>query len=67
MEKQDIQIGEVQTSVEITESIGALGPAEQRKLLALMMEHLRTHQEQAELRRRDNTITDHAYAGEGEE
>lgn len=67
MEKNDIQIGEVQTNLEITESIGSLGPAEQKKLLATMMEHLRLHQETAERRRQDDTITDHAYASEGEE
>lgn len=67
MEKNDIQIGEVNTSLEITESIGSLGPAEQKKLLAMMMEHLRDHQDAAERRRQDDTITDHAYASEGYE
>ncbi len=67
MDKNDIQIGEVHTSLEITEGIGSLGPAEQKKLLAVMIEHLRAHQEAAERRRHDDTITDHAYASEGYE
>jgi hypothetical protein len=63
----DVQINEVRTDMEITEGMGAMGPAELKKLVAKVMEHLRAQQHQEELRRRDNTLTDHAYAAEGDE
>ena len=63
----NVQINEVQTNLEITESARALGPAELKKLLAMVMEHLKAHYDHEDRRRRDDTITDHAYAAEGEE
>jgi hypothetical protein len=63
----DVHIHEVHTDMEITDSAGAMGPAEIKKLVAKVMEHLKAQQEHEELRRRDDTVTDHAYASEGDE
>jgi hypothetical protein len=63
----DVHIHEVHTDMEITDSAGAMGPTEIKKLVAKVMEHLKAQQEHEELRRRDDTLTDHAYASEGDE
>jgi hypothetical protein len=63
----DVHIHEVHTDMEITDSSGAIGPAEMKKLVAKVMETLKAQQEHEELRRRDDTVTDHAYASEGDE
>ena len=63
----DVHIHEVHTDMEITDGSGAMGPAEMKKLVAKLIEHLKAQQEHEELRRRDDTVTDHAYASEGDE
>ena len=63
----NVHIHEVHTDMEITDSSSAMGPAEMKKLVAKVMEHLKAQQEHEELRRRDDTVTDHAYASEGDE
>jgi hypothetical protein len=57
----DVQINEVHTEIEITESVGTLSPAEVKKLLALVLEHVKAHQERAEMKRRDDTVHERAY------
>jgi hypothetical protein len=63
----NVQINEVQTNVEITESVGTLAPNEVKKLVALVIEHLKNQRDHEDQRRRDDTVTDHAYAAEGDE
>lgn len=63
----NVHIHEVHTDMEITDGAGAMGPAEMKKLVAKVMEHVKAEQEREELRRRDDTLTDHAYASEGDE
>ena len=63
----NVQINEVQTNQEITESVGALAPSEVKKLVALVIEHLKNQRDHEDRRRRDDTVTDHAYAAEGDE
>ena len=63
----NVQINEVQTNLEITESVGALAPSEVKKLVALVIEHLKNQRDHEDRRRRDDTVTDHAYAAEGDE
>ncbi len=63
----DVQINEVHTDLEITDGSGALGPAEMKKILKSVMEHLRAHNEHEERRRNDDTVTDHAYSPRGDE
>lgn len=57
----NVQIDEVHTDMEITEGAGPLGPAEMKKILAMVMEHLKAHKEHEERRQSDDAITDHAY------
>jgi hypothetical protein len=59
----DVRIDEVQTELEITDSVGPLSAAEIKKLVALVMEQLRAERDRDERRRRDDTIHDHAYVG----
>jgi len=63
----DVRIHEVYTDMEMTDSPRDMGPAEMKQLVAKVMEHLKAQQEHEELRRRDDTLTDHAYASEGDE
>jgi hypothetical protein len=58
----DVQINEVHTDIEITEGAGSLGPAEMKKILTMVMEHLKAKKDREELRRNDDVVTDHAYA-----
>jgi hypothetical protein len=47
--------------MEITESVGALGPAELKKLVALVMEKLKMQQHHQDLHERDNRLQNSAY------
>jgi len=58
----DVHINEVRTDLEITESSGAWGPAEMKRVVAMVMEHLRAQQQHEERRREDDAVTDHAYS-----
>jgi hypothetical protein len=58
----DVHINEVRTDLEITENSGAWGSAEMKKVVAMVMEHLRAQQQHEERRRDDDAVTDHAYA-----
>ena len=60
----DVQINEVQTEVEITDSVGALGPAEVKKLVAMVMAQLKAQEHQKELRDRDNRLQNSAYVSD---
>jgi hypothetical protein len=57
----DVHIHEVRTEIEVTEPVGSLDPADVKKLIAMMMEHLATEQHHRELRRRDDRIGDRAF------
>ena len=60
----DIHIEEVHTDLEITESVGALGPAEIKKLVALVMAQLKAQQRHEELRKRDDQLRNSAYVSD---
>jgi hypothetical protein len=57
----DWRINEVSTEVVVTESVGSLRPEEVKKIVALVLEHLRHEQHRTEQRERDTKITDRAY------
>jgi hypothetical protein len=57
----DVHINEVHTEVEITDGVGALGPAETKKLVALVLAQLKAQQRHKELRDRDNRLQNSAY------
>ena len=57
----DVHIDEVHTEVEITDSMGALGPAEVKKLIGLVMAQLKAQKHHEELRQQDNRLQNSAY------
>jgi hypothetical protein len=60
----DIHINEVHTDLEIADSVGALGPAEVKKLVALVLAQLKAQQHHDELRERDNKLQNSAYVSD---
>ncbi len=60
----DIHINEVHTEMEITESVGALGPAEIKKLVALVMAQLKAQKNHEEMRDQDNRLQNGAYVSD---
>jgi hypothetical protein len=61
MEGPDIRIGEVVTDIVVTEGIGALGPEEVKRIVSLVIEHLRHEQDRAAQREQDTSIRNQFY------
>jgi len=59
----DVQIGEVTTDIVVQESVGTLAPEEVRRLVAIVLEHVRHQKEMTEQRERDTKISNRAYQG----
>lgn len=60
----DVRINEVHTEMEITDTVGGLGPAEMKKLVAMVLEKLQEQQDREQMRRRDDTIRNRAYVSD---
>ena len=60
----DVQINEVHTEMEITDSVGTLGPQEVKKLVALVMVQLKAQRHHDELREQDNRLQNSAYVSD---
>lgn len=60
----DIQINEVHTELEITDSVGALSPAEVKKLVGIVMAQIKAQQHHNDLRERDNRLQNSAYVSD---
>lgn len=60
----NIHIEEVHTDLEITESVGTLAPAEVKKLVTLVMEHLKAREHREDLRKRDDQLRNSAYVSD---
>jgi hypothetical protein len=60
-ESPDIRINEFVTDVEITEGVGPLSAAELKKIVALVLEHVRNEQYRSEQRSRDTQINDRVF------
>jgi hypothetical protein len=60
----DIHIHEVHTELEITDSVGAMGPAEVKKLVALVLAQLKAQEHHENLRDRDNRLQNSAYVSD---
>ncbi len=56
-----VEIGEVSTDIVVQESVGALSPEEVKRLVALVLEHVRRQKESAEQREHDTKITNRAF------
>jgi hypothetical protein len=62
----DWRIHEVATELIVTESVGSLNPAEVKRIVALVLEHMRQDHEHAGQRARDTAVTDRAYRSDVE-
>lgn len=60
----DVQINEVHTELEITDSVGALSPAEVKKLIGMVMAQIKAQQNHDDLRARDNKLQNSAYVSD---
>lgn len=60
-ERPDVRINEFVTDLEITEGVGPLSAAELKKIVALVLEHVRTEQYRSEQRSRDTQINDRVF------
>jgi hypothetical protein len=60
----DIHINEVHTELQITDSVGDMGPAEVKKLVALVISQLKAERHHEELRSRDDRLRNGAYASD---
>jgi hypothetical protein len=57
----DWRINEVSTEIVVTEPVGALAAEDVKRLVTLVVEHLRHEQGRAQQRERDTAISDRAY------
>jgi hypothetical protein len=62
----DWRINEVSTELVVTESVGALGPAEVKRIVAIVLEYLRNEKHNSAQRERDTAVTDRAYRSDVE-
>jgi hypothetical protein len=60
-ESPDVKINEFVTDLEITEGVGPLSAAELKKIVALVLEHVRNEQYRSEQRSRDTQINDRVF------
>ncbi|HWG95763.1 MAG TPA: hypothetical protein VN647_01665 [Nitrospira sp.] len=61
MDGPDIRIGEVVTDIVVTEGVGTLSADDVKRIVALVVEHLRHEQERITQRTRDTAIHNQAY------
>jgi len=60
----DVHINEVDSQLQITESVGSLSPAEVRRLVALVKAELRAQQASSALRDQDCRLQGGAYVSD---
>ena len=60
----DVHINEVHTELDITDSVGTLGPAEVKKLVALVLAQLKAQEHHDELHEKDNRLQNSAYVSD---
>jgi rRNA maturation endonuclease Nob1 len=60
----NVQINEVHTDIEVTESVGTLSPAEVKKLVGLVMAQLKAQRSHEEMRAQDNRLQNSAYVSD---
>ncbi len=61
MDGTDIRIGEVVTDIVVTEGVGTLSADDVKRIVALVVEHLRHEQDRIAQRTRDTAIHNQAY------
>jgi hypothetical protein len=57
----DVRINEVVTELVVTEPVGSLSPEDVRKLVALVVDHLRQEKDRTADRERDTAFSDRSY------
>jgi hypothetical protein len=57
----DWRINEVTTDLIVTEPVGTLSPEDVRRIVAIVLDHIRDEKRRNEQRERDTHITDRAY------
>jgi hypothetical protein len=62
----DWRIHEVSTELVVTEPVGSLSPEDVKKIVALVLDHVRQEQHSAAQRARDTVISDRAYRSDVE-
>jgi hypothetical protein len=58
----DVKIGEVSTELVVTEGVGSLSPDEVKRLVAIVLEHIRQEQDRAAQQQRDTAINDRVFS-----
>jgi hypothetical protein len=62
----DWRINEVSTELVVTESAGSRNPEEVKKIIAIVLEHIRQEQLRTAQQKRDTAINDRAYQSDVE-
>jgi hypothetical protein len=62
----DWRINEVSTELVVTESVGSLKPEEVKKIVAIVLEHVRQEQHRSAQHKRDTAINNRAYQSDVE-
>jgi hypothetical protein len=62
----DWRINEVSTELVVTESVGSLKPEEVKKIVAIVLDHIRQEKHRAAQHERDTSINDRAYQSDVE-
>ena len=57
----NVRIDEVHTEITITDSVGPLSPEETRKLIQIVVQHLRAMDDHAAHKRADDSVGDRNY------
>ena len=61
MNEPDVKIGEVQTEVVVTESVGSLSAEDVKRIVDIAMQQMRQEQDRLSQRRRDTSLFDSNY------
>src|SRR4029077_14803879 len=62
-EAPDVHIGQVDTDIVVTESIGPLGPAEIRRIVSIVIAHVRAKMQKDKDRERDTKVNKGVFDG----
>jgi len=61
MNETDVRIGEVQTEVVVTESVGSLSAADVKRIVDIAMQQMRHEQDRLSQRKKDTSVFDSNY------
>ncbi|PWT94156.1 MAG: hypothetical protein C5B55_03135, partial [Blastocatellia bacterium] len=61
MDSTDVRIGEVQTEMVVTESVGSLGSEDVKRILELAMQQFRQEQDRMSQKQKDTAVFDSSY------